>query len=290
MNHVPVLLKETIEMLDFKKGDTAIDGTAGAGGHAEEIIKHIGPAGKLLLVDWDKNAIVNCKAQMADRSNVVCIEGNYANLPEIMKKHNFPMANELLLDLGFSSEQLEKRGRGFSFRRDEPLIMTYSDESEPLHNFLKRTTVPELTDVIKRFGEERYAKRIAEAIIAERHKISTTKKLAEVIQGAVPKFYERGRLHPATRTFQAFRIFLNKELDNLKKVLDSLEKIVKSGGRVAIISFHSLEDRIVKNHFAEQAKKGRLKILTKKPIVPTPEEIVINPRSRSAKLRGAVIL
>jgi 16S rRNA (cytosine1402-N4)-methyltransferase len=290
MPHIPVLLHEIIKILDLKNGDAVIDGTAGAGGHAREILKHINPNGKLLLVDWDAEAIKDLKIEMKNFKNVTCIAGNYAELPNLMKKNNFPKADKLLLDLGFSSEQLEKRGRGFSFVRNEPLIMTYSDKMEPLDKFLKHTDVDELTKIIRDFGEERYAKQIAKAIISARDKIFTSKMLGEIIKEAVPKSYEKGRIHPATRTFQALRIFLNKELDNLKKFLDSLDEILNNGGRVVIISFHSLEDRIVKRYFAESAKKGRLKILTKKPIIASPEEVAVNPRSRSAKLRAAAII
>ena len=290
MIHTPVLLKEVIELLDPKEGEIMVDGTAGAGGHAKEILKLISNSGKLLLVDWDKMAIARLKEEMKKYNNIFFMQGNYSDLPEIMAENNFPKADGLLLDLGFSSDQLESSGKGFSFLKDEPLIMTYSDESEPLRDFLKRAKLPDLIEIIRKFGEERYAKKIAEAIFLKRKKIETSRQLADIVRESVPGSYEHGRIHPATRTFQAFRIYINKELDNLEKLVNSLAEILKPSGRVAIISFHSLEDRIVKINFKESEKKGRLKILTKKPIIAGFEEVTINPRARSAKLRGAIMV
>ena len=290
MSHIPVLLKEVINLLDVSPGKTFIDGTAGGGGHAKEIFDGIGGSGKLLLVDWDKNNVERLKEMFSGQKNVFCVLGNYGNLPELMRVNNFPKADCLLLDLGFSSDQLENGGRGFSFLKDEPLIMTYSDDSEPLKDFLKRAKLAELIKIIRDFGEESYAQKVAEAIFKNKRQIFTSRQLAEIVAGALPKSYERGRIHPATRTFQAFRIFINQELENLSGVLESLFEILKPGGRVAIISFHSLEDRIVKNCFKILEKKGRLKILTKKPIFASLEEVAKNPRSRSAKLRAAEII
>lgn len=290
MAHIPVLLKEVINLLDVNSGKDIIDGTAGAGGHAKEILQKIGGNGKLLAVDWDKTNIERLNEIFFGQKNVFCVLGNYGNLPELMRVNNFSKADGLILDLGFSSDQLENSGRGFSFLKDEPLIMTYSDDSESLIDFLKRAKLDQLIDIIRNFGEESYAKKVAEAIFKNKRQISTSRQLAEVIAEALPKSYERGRIHPATRTFQAFRIFINKELENLNKVLESLSDIIRPGGRVAIISFHSLEDRIVKNYFKILEKQGRLKILTKKPILASAEEVAKNPRSRSAKLRAVEII
>lgn len=289
MTHVPVLLKEVITLLNPKDGDWIIDATAGSGGHAKEILEKIGKKGKLILVDWDLENIHKLKKIFIHQSNVMYLNINYADLSAVMKKTKIPLVNGLLIDLGFSSEQLEESGRGFSFLKEEPLLMTYNQASEPLSNFLQRTTVKELGEIIKKFGEERYAELIAKSIIKNRSWIKTSRQLGEVIKEAVPVFYERGRIHPATRTFQALRIYLNRELDNLKKILQSLREIVKPGGRVAIISFHSLEDRIVKTQFKEFTQKGRLQIITKKPIVASYQEILRNRRAKSAKLRATII-
>lgn len=272
MSHIPVLLKEVIELLDPKPGEFFIDGTAGTGGHSRAIREKIGPSGKLLSIDWEKTG------------------ENYADLAEILKNKNLGKADGLLLDLGFSSEQIGG-GRGFSFQKDEPLLMTYDPNAEPLKEMLKELTEEELIKIIKEFGEERFARRIAKAIYEQerRKPIETTLELAEVIRGAVPKNYERGRINPATRTFMAFRIYANHELENLEKLLQNLEQILKPRARVAIISFHSLEDRLVKNYFRDYAKIGKLKILTKKPVTATKEEVAANPRSRSAKLRAAIM-
>ncbi len=287
--HVPVLLKETIDVLDLKKGDAVIDGTTGGGGHAREIRKRIGSSGNLLLVDWDPENIAALEKETREFSNIHAVEGNYADLPDIMRRLDFPKAQALILDLGFSSEQLV-RGRGFSFGADkEPLAMTYSPKSEPLAKALQRLGVEELTEIISKFGEERYARRIAEAIKAEKKDFQTVGDLVEAVRKAVPKSYEHGRINPATRTFQAFRIYINDELGNLERVLRELPAILSPGGRIAVISFHSLEDRIVKTRFNELEKEGLLERVSKKPITASVEEIKINPRSRSAKLRIAIM-
>lgn len=290
MIHVPVLLKEVVEALNPQKGDVVIDGTAGAGGHAREILGRIGEEGSMLLVDWDDETVRTLEKEVRTFSNVRVVRGNYADIPVLMEQSNFPKADALLLDIGFSSDQL-LRGRGFSFQKaDEPLLMTYSDEREPLKDLLRRISEKELMEIIREFGEERYAKEIAKAIIADRLKITTSGGLAETIKNAVPKSYEHGRIHPATRTFQALRIYINKELENLEKILQSIPEIVKPGGRVAIISFHSLEDRMVKEQFQKFEKEGIGECLNKKPIVANFEEVARNPRARSAKLRALRII
>ncbi len=274
MPHTPVLLNEVIELLEPKPGQFFIDGTAGGGGHSRAIQEKIGTQGILLAIDWEKTG------------------ENYADLAEILKQKNLGRADGLLLDLGFSSEQLDN-GRGFSFQKDEPLLMTYDPRQKPVKEILRDLSERWLADVIRTYGEERYADRIAAAIketLRKKQPIETTGQLVEVIKNAVPKGYERGRIHPATRTFQALRIYANHELENLERVLKDLDQIVKPGGRAAIISFHSLEDRIVKNYFRDAAKAGKLKLIQKKAVQATRQEEVANPRSRSAKLRVAQIL
>lgn len=290
MTHIPVLLNETINVLNPEPGEFFIDGTFGSGGHSSEILKRVLPDGKLLGVDWDERNIELGKSIIKGQlTRVIFEQGNYADLPEILKKYNLSKANGLLLDLGFSSEQIENLGKGFSFLKDEPLIMRYDNKNEmTAAEVVNSFSEKDLSDIFYKYGEERFSRSIAKKIVGERkkEKILTTSRLVEIIKQAVPKSYEKGRIHPATRTFQALRIFVNAELENLEKLLKNLGKIIKTGGRVAIISFHSLEDRIVKNYFREMDKNGTGNLLTKKPIIASEKEIALNPRSRSAKLRA----
>jgi len=268
--HIPVLLNETIALLDPKPGEFFVDGTLGAGGHFRALEEKVGSRGRVLGIDWEKTG------------------ENFADLPEILRAKNLPKPDGLLLDLGISSDQIESSGRGFSFWRDEPLLMNIHPETTPLYDHLRTLSEKEMTEIIRKYGEERYATRIARVIAEARKKapIETSGQLAEIVKNAVPKNYERGRIHPATRTFQAFRIFVNRELENLERLLSALPALMAPGGRVAIISFHSLEDRLVKNAFRTLAKGKRIVLLTKKPVTPTDEEIILNPRSHSAKLRA----
>lgn len=295
MNHVPVLLKEVIAVLDPKPGEFFIDGTVNGGGHAVAILEKISPAGKFLGIDWDNDAVDIFKLKTEkSKPKIIAIHGNYADLPEILEKEKLSKADGLLLDLGMSSEQLERSGRGFSFRKDEPLIMQYQSSSEILTaaEIINSFNEKELADIFFKYGEERFSRKIAGKIIEERKnkRILTTFELIAIIKKAVPENYEKGRIHPATRIFQALRIYVNSELENLEKLLKNLDKILKPKGRIAIISFHSLEDRLVKHYFREKAKEREMEILTKKPIGPTIEEVGQNPRSRSAKLRAAKLL
>jgi 16S rRNA (cytosine1402-N4)-methyltransferase len=312
--HKPVLLKEVIEILNPKPGEFFIDGTLGSAGHAIEIIKRISPNGIFLGIDWDNESIERAKSKVtSQKSKVILVHGNYADLPEILKKHNLTKADGLLLDLGFSSEQLglgrpasaeASAGKGFSFLKNEPLDMRYNqNQGESASVVVNYHGEKELADIFFKYGEERFSRRIAKNIIEERKRtpIKTTFDLIEVIKKAVPRNYEKGRLHPATRIFQALRIYVNDELGNLEKLLKNIDKIIKNKGRLAIISYHSLEDRLVKNYFKQLAKQGKAEILTnpegkplvsygaRKPIRPTNEEVQANPRSRSAKLRVIIL-
>jgi 16S rRNA (cytosine1402-N4)-methyltransferase len=306
--HKPVLLNEVITFLDPKPGDFIIDGTVDGGGHAAAIVEIIGPNGTLLGLDWDERLLERCKVRFAGQKNVKLVHGNYAELPEIVEKisateNNVSLADGLLIDLGFSSEQLEASGRGFSFREEfahEPLLMTYDDARTPVWQILREESEESLANIIYEFGGERKSRRIAKAIKdrGRRKPIMTAGDLADVVREALTGGidgksrgkYEHGRIDPATRTFQAFRIYANGELENLKTLLKNLGAIVKPGGRVAIISFHSTEDGIVKRAFQSLAKEGTVEIITKKPVEATREEIKENPRSRSAKIRAAKIL
>ncbi len=289
--HRPILLKEVIEFLNPKPGDFIIDGTVDGGGHATEILKRILPKGKFLGVDLDEQMIAKCELQLMKDENIMLEQGNYADLLEILEKRKFGKADGLLLDLGFSSTQLGNSGKGFSFLKDEPLLMTYDSRREPVKELLKKIDVKTLAKLIFELSGEKFAMRIAGAIknYEKRRSIETAGELQKIIAGAVPGNYEHGRIDPATRTFQALRIWTNDELGNLKIILSRLRDILKTGARVVIISFHSLEDRLVKQEFRAMEKEGQIKILTKKPVVPSAEEQVLNPRSRSAKLRAAII-
>jgi len=294
--HVPVLLHETITFLDPHPGDFIIDGTVDGGGHAREILGRITATGTLLGIDWDEALLAECKARIGGNKNVMLVHGNYADLPEILEKiskeHGVPLlkADGLLVDLGFSSEQLANSGRGFSFEEaaaNEPLLMTYDDSRRPVCVILREESETDLANIIFQFGGERLSRRIAKAIKDHGRKkpIMTSGDLVEVVRSAVPRGYEHGRINPATRTFQALRIYANGELENLETLLNNLPTVMKPEGKAAILTFHSLEDRIVKHAFQAFAKEKKANVITKKPIGPTREEIMRNPRSRSAKLR-----
>lgn len=308
--HIPVLLQETLQALHPQPGECFVDGTLGAGGHAREIMKRIGQTGTFIGIDRDSRAVGKFQeevGQLQHAPKTHLVTSSYARVKEIIQSLGIKSVDGLLLDLGFSSDQVddaeEGSGRGFSFRYDEPLLMTYDDATAPVKDLIRQMTEEELTEVITTFGEERFAKRIAHAIKAyeKNRPLETTKQLTEIICSAVPARYERGRIHPATRTFMALRIYANKELEQLQQVLGSLEQILSPKGRVAIISFHSLEDRLVKRFMKESSismrmsgevskyEEGKfLQLLHKKPIQASEEELRQNPRARSAKLRVAI--
>ena len=290
--HIPVLQKEVIKYLEPKPNENFIDCTINGGGHALAILEETAPKGRLLGIDWDKNQILNLKSQFPTtkfRSRLILVCDNFVNLKEIVKKQNFKQVQGIIFDLGLSSWHLEKSGRGFSFLRNEPLDMRYNPEN-PLtaEKIVNYWSEPEIERILKEYGEERYARKIAKEIVKERKlkPIKTTQRLVTIIRNSIPLKYQHFKIHFATRTFQALRIAVNSELENLKIVLPQTLEILKKGGRLVIISFHSLEDRIVKNFFRERFLEGKLEILTKKPIIPNKKEIKINPRSRSAKLRA----
>ena len=289
MLHIPVLLNEIMRLMNPHPGELFIDGTADGGGHALAMIGKIGVKGTFLGLDWDEGMTKRLRERLAKEKGTIIIEhANYAEVKNIARLHGLGKADGLLLDLGFSSMQLEDE-RGISFQKDEPLDMRYnrSEEGMTAADAINGLSEMELADVIYRYGEERMSRRIAKRIVEERKKarILTTKRLVDIVAAAVGRGYEKGRIHPATRVFQALRIFVNSELNNLEHVLADLSEIMGPGGRVAIISFHSLEDRIVKTRFREMEYDGKGRALTKKPIMATEEEIRQNPRSRSAKLR-----
>jgi 16S rRNA (cytosine1402-N4)-methyltransferase len=288
--HVPVLLKEAIDFLNVRRGGTYIDATVGLGGHSYEIAKRLGAPGHLIGLDKDpaalKEAAVRLRAEreQADWPRVELRHGSFASLAGVQGLRT----DGLLADLGVSSLQLGDPARGFSFQAEGPLEMRMNPHSgltaeQVVNQFDER----ELADLIYEFGEERRSRRIARAIVRSRP-IRTTVQLADVVSAAArPMNQAERRIHPATRTFQALRIFVNHELDDLRALLEAAPQLLKPAGRVVVISFHSLEDRIVKDAFREGVKQGHYRLLTKKPVTAGEEEIDRNPRSRSAKLRAA---
>ncbi len=289
--HISVLLNESIQGLELKDGDVVFDGTFGGGGHTRAMLAS-GKDLKIIATDLDTDAISRGQELVNEYKGQLILENdNFGNISSILKKHNLVGVNKILLDLGWSSDQLEYGGRGLSFLKDEPLLMTLKKEAvesdvtaELIVNEWSEETI---ADILFGFAEEKYSRRIAKAICEARKvkPIKTTGELVEVISKAVPPNYRFGKIHPATRTFQALRIAVNRELEILEEVLKEGWEVLKSEGRIAIISFHSLEDRIVKHFFKDLVKEGKAKIINKKPIVATREEISVNPRSRSAKLR-----
>jgi 16S rRNA (cytosine1402-N4)-methyltransferase len=287
-HHVPVLLKEAIDFLNVRRGGTYIDATVGLGGHSYEIAKRLGAPGHLIGLDKDPAALEIAQAKLAgqDFPKVTLMQCSFAEVGDRFGK-NF--ADGLLADVGVSSLQLNDAARGFSFQADGPLDMRMDPRSErTAEQVVNHLDERELADVIYEFGEERRSRRIARAICRSRP-IRSTAHLAEVVSAAArPMNQAERRIHPATRTFQALRIFVNRELNDLKALLEAAPRILKPGGRVVVISFHSLEDRIVKDAFREGGNKDKyFRVLTKKPVIASQEEQEFNPRARSAKLRAA---
>jgi len=289
--HVPVLQKEVIEYLDPKPNENFIDCTIGEGGHTLAILEKNGPKGKVLGIDADPEIIRNLKLEIRNfKKRIILVCDNFANLAETVKKQRFKSVSGILFDLGMSSWHLETSSRGFSFQKKEPLDMRYNLQNpltaEKILNYWSRV---EIEKILKDYGEEQFAPKIAEALLNFRKfkPLQTTSQLVEIIKRATPGWYHRRKIHFATKTFQALRIAVNDELNNLEKALPQALNILKPGGRIVVISFHSLEDRIVKNFLKEGNKNNLLKILTKKPITPSFKEMKINPRSRSAKLRAS---
>jgi len=288
--HTAVMAQEAIDFLDLKAGYIIIDCTVGAAGHSKKILEHILPGGRLIGIDQDEEILELAKQELAAfKDSVILRQGNFRDLDLILKDLKIKKVDGLLFDLGVSSLQLDSADRGFSFNTDGPLDMRMSKTGKTAAELIYSLDKERLADIIFRFGEERFSRRIAEAIVRERRrrKIATTKELAEIVSGAMPKGRPWQKIHPATRTFQALRIAVNEELSALEGALVKGVEALNAGGRICVISFHSLEDRIVKNIFREYAKNGTLEILTKKPVRPREDETGINPRARSAKLRAA---
>ncbi|MGO9109996.1 MAG: 16S rRNA (cytosine(1402)-N(4))-methyltransferase RsmH [Thermoguttaceae bacterium] len=306
-SHVPVLLKEAIDFLNVRRGGTYIDATVGLGGHSYEIAKRLGAPGHLIGLDKDPAALEIAKTVLGRSSSVVgqdrsagvspatggwpkitLLHRSFAELANDQRPTTNDAVDGILADIGLSSLQLSDAARGFSFQADGPLDMRMDPRSErTAEQVVNHLDERELADVIYEFGEERRSRRIARAIVRSRP-IRTTAQLADVVSAAArPMNQAERRIHPATRTFQALRIFVNHELNDLRALLDAAPQVLKPGGRLVVISFHSLEDRIVKDALREGVKQGHYRLLTRKPVTAAEEEIDRNPRSRSAKLRAA---
>lgn len=284
--HQPVMLKEVLEWLRPRRGQVVLDCTVGVGGHAAAILEELGAGGLLLGVDKDEEALDMAKRFLAPYAeNVRLFHSDYRDVESVLEEAGVEggKVDGILLDLGALSSQLDSPQRGFSFRHEGPLDMRM-DISERITaaELLRKLSEKELADVFWQFGEERWSKRIARAIKRE-SPIKTTTQLADLIKRTVPG---RGRIHPATRVFQALRIAVNRELEGLETFLDNCHGFQRPGGRTVAISFHSLEDRIVKHAFLRNSRAGTYRILTKKPIRPSQQEVQENVRSRSAKLRA----
>lgn len=304
--HIPVLLNETLEYLGLKKGGVYIDGTLGGAGHSSEIIKRILPGGVLIGIDQDSNAIKAASERLeAYKDHVIIVRDNFRNIKAIAREHGYEAVDGILLDIGVSSHQLDEEERGFSYMHDGPLDMRMNTEKDyTASDIVNTASEHELTRIFRDYGEEKWAARIAKFIVEERKKdkIDTTFKLVEIIKKAIPAAARREGGHPAKRTFQALRIAVNEELDVLEQALQDAVDILKPGGRLVVITFHSLEDRIVKTIFNNMekpctcppqlpicmcGKEPLLKAITRKPVVAGKEELEANSRSKSAKLRAA---
>lgn len=295
MRHIPVLLNEVLEGLNLNKNSKVIDCTLGDAGHSEAILDKIGPKGKLLGIDADPESLLRAKRNLYRYENqVIFVRDNFVNLKDIIVANNFENVDAILMDLGWSTPQFKERSRGFSFENDEPLDMRYSGVTgETATDIINDYSEVELEKILRYYGEEKLSREIAKDIIGARavNKIDHTAPLVEIILGVYRRKLKTtkeipwvGGIHPATKVFQALRIAVNKELEVVRQVLPQAVEMLASGGRLAVISFHSLEDRIVKQFFVKYQNKT-VKIINKKPIIASEEEVQNNPSSRSAKLR-----
>lgn len=292
MRHTSVLLQEVISNLQLQDNSIYLDLTLGSAGHAQAVCT-LGLKGLTVIgVDADLNAIERSAKNLEGcNAHIILEKENYKNFPNVLKKHHIKHVNAIVIDLGLSSEQLDIARRGFSFRFDEPLLMTLNDsptdQELTAKIILNEFSEESLSNIIFAYGEERFARRIARTIVEYRqHKpIEFTSQLAEIVKRSIPLRLQSKRVHPATKTFQAIRIAVNNELEIIKETILKAPLYLAPGGRLAIISFHSLEDRIVKQTFKELASRGVGSVITKKPITPSEEELLENPRARSAKLR-----
>lgn len=305
-SHIPVLFKETIELLDINPEGIYVDGTAGGAGHSEAILKKL-KGGRLISIDQDPDAIKVVKERLSKYDNSIVVESNFSKIDEVLKNLNIDKVDGVLLDIGVSSYQFDEGNRGFSYNKDAKLDMRMSQKGLSAYDIVNTFDIKEIEKILREYGEEKFYKKIAQKIVEARnvHNIETTFELVDIIKSALPAAVKRESGHPAKKTFQALRIAVNDELNNLSLGLDKAFESLKVGGVLAVITFHSLEDRIVKQRMASWCKgctcppdfpicvcgntpRGKLK--NKKPIEASLEELSVNHRSRSAKLRGCIKL
>ena len=296
MRHVPVMVEEVITCLGCEPHRTYVDATLGCGGHAREILVRTAPDGMLIGIEWDDEALEEARKVLSEFGDrVKLFRDNFTALPEILRSLKMDGVDGVLLDLGLSSLQLERGERGFSFQQEGLLDMRMDRRRVwTAANLVNRLPQREIEAILFEYGEERWAKRIAKAIVEQRavHPLRSTSELRRIVHQAIPRPFHSRRIDPATRTFQALRIRVNEELENLSRFLQTVWRFLKPGGRICVISFHSLEDRLVKESFRDLSRKDRiggpvLRLLARKPLGPSPEEKHRNPRCRSAKLRWA---
>ncbi len=290
MLHTSVLLHESVDNLNLSEGEIFVDGTLGSAGHSALIAERLGDSIEIIGLDRDPQALERSEERLRTlSSNIFLRKASFRNMDTVLHDLGVSGVDGILLDLGISSDQIESSGRGFTFQKDEPLLMTMDNDDSGVtaQTILNTWGEDTLELILKGFGEEKFAWRIAKEIVHRREikPFVTTFDLIEAVRAATPAAYHRGRIHPATRTFQALRIAVNQELDALTEGIEKGFDLLNPEGRMAVISFHSLEDRIVKQAFREKSNKGFGKLITKKPISPSDEEMSVNPRSRSAKLR-----
>jgi len=292
-SHIPVMAQEVIKNLQLKKGALIVDGTCGMGGHSRLIMEHIMPGGRLICIDRDETALVFAREQLSQWGSACeFIHGNFMDIERLVHGLGVGKVDGIIFDLGISSFQLDDASRGFSFQKEGPLDMRMDTDSYiSAYDLVNNLNEEEISELLWTFGQERWSRRIARALVQERDRypISSTAQLAEIVSRAQPARYRHSysRIHPATRTFQALRIAVNRELEALEGGLDGAIGLLNREARLCVISFHSLEDRIVKWKFRKLAASGILEIVTPKPLTPQPDEIQTNPRSRSAKMRVA---
>lgn len=303
-NHVSVLLEETVESLHIRPDGIYVDGTLGGGGHAYEVLRHLGPRGRLIGLDQDEAAVCAAGKRLEEfNGKAIIVKSNYSNILSVLKELDIQKTDGIVLDLGVSSHQLDTRERGFSYMEDAPLDMRMDQSQEKTaKDIVNGYSEDKLFHMIRDYGEDKFAKNIAKHIVAYRQKkeIETTGELSNIIRGAIPMKIQKNTGHPAKKTFQAIRIELNRELEVLNDTLNDMIECLSEGGRISVITFHSLEDRIVKTIFRKNenpctcppgfpvcvcGRKSKGKVISRKPILPTQEEMTKNSRSKSAKLR-----